>query len=80
MKLRFYGRLAELIGSEIDVEQPARCTIAELRQRLIDEHHHARDVLSNRRVRACVRDALVGDDHVIAEYETVEFLPPVSGG
>jgi molybdopterin converting factor small subunit len=32
------------------------------------------------RSRACVADMIVGDQHQLAEAETVEFFPPLSGG
>jgi molybdopterin converting factor small subunit len=31
-------------------------------------------------LRTCVGDRLVHDDHVLSGTDTVEFLPPVSGG
>lgn len=32
------------------------------------------------RSRACVADMIVGNQHQLAEAETVEFFPPLSGG
>ena len=80
MKLLFYGRLADLLGRERHVDAASSSTIGQLRDRLITEHEHAKDELNGRRVRICVADALVGDDHVVHSDDTVEFLPPVSGG
>jgi molybdopterin converting factor small subunit len=37
-------------------------------------------VLRSRRARTCVGDRLVHDDHALSPADTVEFLPPVSGG
>ena len=80
MKVLFYGRLAEVIGPELEVDAPQGWSVSELRETLVAEHPEARSVLRTGRVRACVGDALVHDDYVLREDERVEFLPPVSGG
>ena len=74
----FYGRLAETIGSELEV--PGGCSVAELREKLIFDHPAAEQTLRSSRSRACVGDTLVPDDFAIGADTTVEFLPPVSGG
>ena len=72
-KIAFYGKLAERIGREIDVELPAEgCTIAALRARF--------EGLDGAAVRACVNDDTVSDDHVVMPGDRVDFLPPLSGG
>jgi molybdopterin converting factor small subunit len=80
VKVLFYGRLAEAIGPELEVEARPGSSVAELRERLAAEHPGARQSLASRRARTCIGDTLVSDDHVLGETETVEFLPPVSGG
>jgi molybdopterin converting factor small subunit len=80
MKVRFYGRLAEAIGPELEVGAPPGCSVADLRDRLIAQRPDMEEVLRNRRAKACVADRLVPDDYPIGADETVEFLPPVSGG
>ena len=79
MKVLFYGCLADAIGPELTLDASG-CSIAQLRDRLIADHPVARQALRNRRTRACVRDALVHDHHVVDQTDIVEFLPPVSGG
>lgn len=79
MKIIFYGRLAEAIGHEVELDAPDGCTVAELRERLAAEHPEAADRLASRRARACIDDTLVGEDAVVAG-RPLEFLPPVSGG
>lgn len=78
MKVLFYGRLADAIGRDIEIESGGACSVAELRRRVAASHPDAADALS--RSRAVVASALVGDEHVIAPADQVEFLPPVSGG
>lgn len=80
MKVVFYGRLADVIGPEIDVRAPDGCSVSELRDRLAAEHPDAEHTLRSKRARACIGDALVPDDHLLVDADTVEFLPPVSGG
>jgi molybdopterin converting factor small subunit len=80
VKVAFYGRLAEVVGTELDVEAPPGCSIEELRNTVIAEHPQAENALRNKRARACVGDAIVHDNYVPDPADRVEFLPPVSGG
>ena len=80
VKVRFYGRLAEALGDELEIDEAPGCSVGQLRERLISQHPHAAQPLRSERSRACVGDVLVQDDYVVSAYEKVEFLPPVSGG
>lgn len=80
MKVLFYGRLAEALGAALDVGVDAGSSVAQLRDRLAADHPDAGDVLRSRRTRACVGDTLVPDDYRIVATDTLEFLPPLSGG
>lgn len=80
MKVRFYGKLADLFGSEREVGIDTPCTVAELRDRLIVEFPQAADALHEKRVRACIGNAIAQDSDVVREGGMVEFLAPVSGG
>lgn len=80
MKVRFYGKLADLFGSERDVALDAPCTVADLRRRLATDHPHAAESLENKRVKACIGDEIVPDSAVIPEDGVLELLAPVSGG
>ena len=80
MRILFHGRLAEAIGRELDLDAAAGCSVAELRERLIADHPEAKQPLRSRRARTCVGDTMVHDDYVLQASDTVEFLPPVSGG
>jgi molybdopterin converting factor small subunit len=75
-----HGRLADLLGREIAVRAPARCSIADLRRLIADERPAAAEAILSPRVRACVGDGIVPDSFRPGPGETVEFLPPVSGG
>ena len=80
MKIRFHGRLAEALGRELDFAVEGPCTIGNLRQRIAGSFPAALGLLEDRRVRACVADEIVADDHPIGSADSVEFLAPVSGG
>ena len=80
MKIVFYGRLAEAIASEIEIEAAEGCRVAELRAALAADHPAAAGALASACSRACLGDALVTDDQWIRPDDTVSFLPPVSGG
>lgn len=80
MKVRSYGKLADLLGAERWVHLTAPCTVAELRALLADECPDAAETLANKRVLACVDDNIVPDSYVIARDESIDLLAPVSGG
>ena len=80
MRVLFYGRLSDTIGRELQIEAPGGCSIEQLRERLIAAHPEAEQPLRSRRTRACVGDGLVHDTYILRAADTVEFLPPVSGG
>lgn len=80
LKVLFYGRLAETIGTVLEFETPPGCSIAELRDKLVAEHPQAEQPLRSKRALALVGDALVRDTYVLQPADSVEFLPPVSGG
>ena len=80
MIIGFFGKLRDSLGDEREVAAEAGETVAKLRIRLAGLHPRAaRDLLSPR-VRACVGDAIVGEDFLLGGQERIEFLPPLSGG
>jgi molybdopterin converting factor small subunit len=80
MKVIFYGRLASMLGRELDLAVDEPCTVGELRERIMDSFPAAAQMLEDKRVRACVGGELVSDDHRVGAADEVEFLAPVSGG
>lgn len=80
MKIRFYGKLGEKLGAEIDVDPPAGTdTVMKLRNLLAEMFPDASTDLQQRS-RACIADSIVGEGHKLAGIEVVEFFPPLSGG
>jgi molybdopterin converting factor small subunit len=80
MKVTFYGKLAGMLGRELELAIEAPCTVAALRKRIAEAFPDAAPSLGDRRVRACVDSILVADEHPLAPTDDVEFLAPVSGG
>jgi molybdopterin converting factor small subunit len=80
MKILFYGRLADAIAPEIDLDLGEDCTVGGIRERLVREHPLAAETLMNVRARAVVGGSLAPDHQPVARDDTVEFLAPVSGG
>ena len=75
LRIRLYGRLADAIGPEVEL---AGTSVGAIRERLASEHPDAAEALA--RSRAIIGTAAVTDDHTVVESDSLEFLPPVSGG
>jgi molybdopterin converting factor small subunit len=80
VKILFYGRLADAIGSELEIAASLGSSVGDLRNSLIAAHPEIEGVLRSKRALTCVGDRLVRDDYRLADGDIVEFLPPVSGG
>ena len=71
-KIAFYGKLAERLGREVEIDLPPEgCEIAALRARF--------GGLDRATVRACVNDEIAVEDHVVKPGDRVDFLPPLAG-
>ncbi len=80
MRISFYGRLAEAIGREVELDVVQACAVGEVRARLADLYPQAASDLVSPRVRACVGDRMVPDSFVVAPGEAIDILAPLSGG
>lgn len=80
MRILFFGKLREALGDEREVALVEGETVAGLRARLAGLFPHAADTLLGPGVRACVADTIVAEDFSLAGDDSVEFLPPLSGG
>lgn len=80
MRILLFGVLGETIGREIAADVPADgCTVAELRRMLVaSDPAHA--PIASASARACIDQAVVGEDAVIMPGQEVAFVPPLSGG
>ncbi|MFL6762896.1 MAG: MoaD/ThiS family protein [Sphingomicrobium sp.] len=78
LRILLYGRLADAIDREVELDAAEGSSIANLWNRLSTSRPSAATHLQ--RPRAVIGDRLVGDEHVVVVPERVEFLPPVSGG
>jgi molybdopterin converting factor small subunit len=80
LTIAVFGRLADSVGEEFAFEVDEPCSVADLRQRLADSFPPIGADLLGSKVRFCVGDALVPDNHLLAEERRVEILSPLSGG
>ena len=80
MRVLFYGRLVEAIGPELQIDVPAGCCVAHIRERLAADFPGAASTLANKRALACIAGSFVRDDYLVTGNDVLEFLPPVSGG
>ena len=80
MRVRLYGRLAQDISPDLELDADTSTSVAELRQRLAAQYPAAASVLNNERSRVCVRNEFVPDEHWLDAGDEVEILAPVSGG
>ena len=80
MRITLYGKLGEAIGREIACDELVGCTIAQARRALAERHPQVAPDLLSPRVRACIDNAIVGEEAIIAPGDAVALLPPVSGG
>jgi len=78
VKIRFYGRLADAMGRELEIAAGEAASVGEIRQSLAASHPDIAEAL--RLSRACIRDAMADDQRLIGTQDDLEFLPPVSGG
>ena len=79
-RILFFGRLAEQIGREREVDIPDDgCTIADLRRRLV--HDPDLHILAlGGGMLASVDQQLVQDDAPIKPGQEIAFFSPLSGG
>jgi molybdopterin converting factor small subunit len=80
MKVTLFGRLADMIGRELNLHLGSGCTIADVRSEIARLYPDAAAEMRSSRVRALINDALAGDDRLAAEGDEIAFLPPLSGG
>ena len=80
LRISFFGKLRDSLGAEREVAAEEGETVARLRARLAGLHPEAAQDLLSPSVRACVADAIVGEDFPLAGQDRIEFFPPLSGG
>lgn len=81
VRILFFGRVADRFGRETEFDlPPAGCSVAELREALVEGDAEAAGALSARLVRACVDQVVVADSFRVLPGQEIAFIPPVSGG
>lgn len=77
MIVRFFGRLRDAIGDEIDVDVPPRITDSEALRHWLARDHPA---LANPTVKVALDDRILVTASPLDGASEIAFLPPVSGG
>lgn len=81
MKIAFYGKLAELIDAELELQlPPAIRTAGDLRGFLAETYPGHAQEFAGQRMKILCGDDFLSDDASISACELIELLPPVSGG
>jgi len=79
VNVRLYAGLQGLVGKrDVELSLPAGATVEQLRDRIVDEYPVLEALISTLVV--AVNEEMVPTDHVIAEGEKVELIPPIAGG
>ena len=79
VKLLFFATLRDIIGTKsLDVEIPARATVAELKSQLVKAYPGLSKVRDAMRV--AVNHEYAADESVIPAEAEIAIFPPVSGG
>jgi molybdopterin converting factor small subunit len=78
LRILLYGRLADAIDRQIEIDAPEGSTINQIRQQLALAYPQAADALA--RSRAVIGKDAVENSRSLAADQTIAFLPPVSGG
>jgi molybdopterin converting factor subunit 1 len=77
LRLRFFGRLRDAIGGELELEVPADVTDSEQLRAWLGRDHPA---LLDASVKIALDDRLLVAAAPIEGVREIAFLPPVSGG
>lgn len=80
LQILLFGKLGEAVGRVLSHPDSDGLTVAALRQSLACAHPGAASELLSPRVRVCVNDTMVEEDHCLRPGDEVALLPPVSGG
>jgi sulfur-carrier protein len=80
MKILLFGKLGDRVGREIEIEHNFGCTVAQLRATLASRYPDAASELASSRVRVCVDQEIVHEEHRLIPGQEIAFIPPLSGG
>lgn len=76
IKILLFAHLSEEIGEKEITIDAAGCTVAELKERLLEKYPK----LPLENVFTAVNEEYTGEDEKLQENDVVAFIPPVSGG
>ena len=79
VKVLFFATLRDIVGTKsLDMDVPARATVAELKAQLIKTYPKLAGMQTSMMV--AVNHEYAADEHVIPAGAEIAIFPPVSGG
>lgn len=81
IRVLFFARLREQLDcAETQLEAVPEDTVTKVRERLVAEHPHWREPLSQAGLLFAVNQALVKSGQPVNDGDELAFMPPVTGG
>lgn len=81
IKILFFAQLRELLNThEVKLDNAAPCSVAKIKQILIESHPQWARFLDNTSILTAVNQAMVSDEYIVNSLDEVAFFPPVTGG
>lgn len=79
VNVKLFAGLQGLVGKrDVDLALPPGATIGLLRDRMVEEYPVLEAFIST--LVCSVNEEMVESDHVLADGEKVELIPPIAGG
>jgi molybdopterin converting factor small subunit len=79
VSVRFYAGLQAMMGQKVvDVDVRERATVAELRDRIVEDYPILGALMPT--LACAVNDEMAPDEHVLVAGDDVELIPPIAGG
>ena len=79
VNVKLFAGLQGLVGkSAVELALPPGATIGQLRDKMVEEYPVLEAFIST--LVCSVNEEMVESDHVLADGEKVELIPPIAGG
>jgi molybdopterin synthase sulfur carrier subunit len=79
VNVKLFAGLQGLVGKPVvELTLPAGATVAQLRDKMVEEYPVLEAFIST--LVCSVNEEMVESDHVLADGEKVELIPPIAGG
>lgn len=79
VNVRLFAGLQGLVGKpDIEMRLPAGATITTLRDQLVQDYPQVEPLMST--LVCALDEEMIATDHVLAEGDRIELIPPIAGG